>query len=180
MKLQACIPLVFAALMTATPPAFAGGPVLVTVTGAVEAPNRGALDPDFDKLFAFNELTFDKAHEFDMDALAALPQVTLRTDFPKGGPQVEFTGPLLADVLTAAGAAGETVTIQAMDGYAAEAPYSELAAKGAVLAIAREGRPLGIGSFGPAQLVFPRSDRPELAQMPDDWWIWQVFHVKVE
>lgn len=160
-------------------PAFAAGPVMLTVTGAVDKANRGPSDPDLDVLFTFNEVSFDKAHAFDLDALAALPQASVQADFPKGGAEVGFTGPLLADVLAAAGAEGDTVTVQAMDGYAVEAPRAELEAKGAILALARDGKPLGIGSFGPAQLVFPRSERADLASMPDDWWIWQIFHIKV-
>ncbi len=83
-------------------------------------------------------------------------------------------------MLAAAGAEGETVTIQAMDGYAVEAPATELVDKGAVVALARDGKALGIGGFGPTQIVFPRAERPDLAAMPDDWWIWQIYHIKVE
>jgi hypothetical protein len=168
------------AFLAAALPALAEGPVMLTVTGAVGKPNRGPVDPDFDKLFVFNDVAFEKAREFDIGALAALPQVTVRADFPKGGPETTYTGPLLADLLAASGAEGRSVTIQAMDGYAVEAPFAELASKGAVIALARDGKPMGIGSLGPAQLVFPRADRADLAAMPDDWWIWQIFHVRVE
>jgi hypothetical protein len=161
-------------------PAAADGPVLLTVTGEVANPNRGAIDPDFDKLFVFNNVSFDKAMEFDLGALHQLPQTTVRADFPMGGETVEFTGPLLKDVLEAAGAVGESVTVQAMDGYSVEVPAEEMLAKGAVVALARDGKPLGIGSFGPTQIVFPRGDRADLAEMNDDWWIWQIFHIRVD
>lgn len=161
-------------------PVLAAGPVMLTVTGAVENPNRGAVDPDYDKLFVFNDTSFDSAMEFDLDALAALPQTTVRADFPKGGPVVEFTGVSIAALAEAAGATGATVSVQALDGYAVEVPMSEMVEKGAVLALARDGKPLGIGSFGPAQLVFPRAEREDLAEMADDWWVWQVYHVRVE
>jgi hypothetical protein len=161
-------------------PVLADGPVLVTVTGAVSNTNRGAVDADVDKLFAFNDVSFSNAMEFDVEALGALPQAVIKTDFPRGGENVEFTGPLLADVLAAAGAEGETVTIQAMDGYAVEVPMKDMIGKGAMVALARNGKALGIGSFGPTQIVFPRSERDDLADMPDDWWIWQIYHIKVE
>jgi len=161
-------------------PAFADGPVMVTVSGAVANTNRGPVDPDYDKLFAFNSTEFESAMEFDLGALNALPQVTVRTDFPRGGEIVEFSGPLLADVMAAAGAEGETVTISAMDGYAIDVPMSELVDKGAVLALSRDGKPFGIGNFGPAQVVFPRSDNPDLSEMPDDWWIWQIYYISVQ
>lgn len=173
-------PLALALALILPLPALAGGPVLVTVTGAIENTNRGAVDPEYDKLFAFNDVAFDQAMAFDLDALSGLPQVEVRTDFPLGGPEVTFTGPLLADVLAAAGATGSTVSVQAMDGYAVSVPVAEMTEKGAVVALARDGRPLGIGDFGPTQIVFPRSERAELAEMPDDWWIWQIFHISVE
>lgn len=161
-------------------PALAAGPVMLTVTGAVDHPNRGALDPDYDKLFVFNDTSFETAMEFDLETLAALPQTTVKADFPKGGPTVEFTGVSIADLAAAAGATGETVTVQAIDGYAVEVPMAEMVAKGAVVALSRDGRPLGIGNFGPAQMVFPRAERADLADMPDDWWIWQIYHIRVE
>jgi hypothetical protein len=168
------------ALALAAAPALAAGPVFLTVTGEIDHPNRGAVDPDIDKLFAFNEVSFDSGASFDLGTLLDLPQATVRADFPKDGPTVEFTGPLLADVLDVAGAGGDVVTIRAMDGYAIEVPRAELEQKGAVVALARDGKPLGIGDFGPTQIVFPRADRAELADMPDDWWIWQIYHIVVE
>jgi len=174
--------LAFATLLAlgATGPAFAEGPVLVTVSGAVENPNRGPIDPDMDKLFVFTDVSFDKAMEFDLATLQGLPQVTVSADFPKDGPTVAFSGPKLADVLGAAGAEGEMVTVQAMDGYAVEVPMSEMVDKGAVVALSRDGKPLGIGGFGPTQIVFPRAERADLAEMPDDWWIWSIYHISVE
>jgi hypothetical protein len=160
-------------------PAAADGPVLLTVTGEVGTPNRGPVDPDYDKLFIFNDVSFDRAHEFDLADLEKLPQAEVRTDFPKGGAETEFSGPLLADVLAAAGATGKTVTVQAMDGYALEVPLDEMVAKGAVVALERDGKPFGIGDFGPTQIVFPRAERADLKDMPDDWWIWQIYRIDV-
>lgn len=164
----------------ATAPALADGPVLVTVSGAVSNANRGPVNAEVDKLFEFTDVTFEKAHEFDLDALEALPQVRIRADFPRGGRIIEFEGPLLADVLSAAGAEGETVTIQAIDGYAVDVPMAEMMDKGAVVALRRDGKSLGIGGFGPTQIVFPRAERDDLSEMPDDWWIWSIYHIRVE
>lgn len=161
-------------------PVWANGPALVTVTGKVETPTRGAFDPALDKFLAFHEIGFDKAAAFDFEGLDTLPQVTVQADFPKGGPVHAFTGPLLADVLAKAGAKGATVTVQALDGYAVSAPVSEMVEQGAVLATARDGQPLGIGDFGPVWVVFPRAERADLKDMPDDRWIWSVFHIHVD
>ncbi len=169
-----------AAPVCASAPALADGPTMLTVSGSVAEPNRGAVDPVNDKLFLFNDVQFDKATAFDLDSLYALPQVTVRTDFPMGGEQTEFSGPLLADVLRKAGADGQTLLVQAMDGYAIEVPFDEITGKGAVVALERDGAPLGIGDYGPTQIVFPRGERADLAQMNDDWWIWQIYHIAVE
>ena len=156
------------------------GPVLLTVTGAVENANRGAYDPDTDKFFEFNDVDFAKAKQFDFDALSSLETVKIKADFPKGGDIHEYEGPLLSDVLAAAGADGQTVTIQALDGYAVEMQLDEAVAQGAVVALKRNGAPLSIGGFGPTHVVFPRAERDDLADMPDDNWIWSIFHIKVE
>jgi len=164
----------------AAAPAFADGPALLTVTGEITDPNRGPVDPETDKLFLFNEVSFEKAKEFDLGSLEKLPQTTVHADFPKGEATAEFSGPLLKDVLAAAGADGKTIMVQAMDGYAIEAEVDDLVAKGAVLALERDGKALGIGGLGPTQIVFPRAERPDLADMSDDLWIWQIYHIKVE
>jgi len=161
-------------------PALAEGPVLLTVSGEISEPNRGPVNPEQDKLFIFNEVSFQRAKEFDLSALEKLPQAVVHADFPKGGAETEFSGPLLADVLAAAGAEGKMVTVRAMDGYAVEVPLEEMVGKGAVVALERDGKALGIGGFGPTQIVFPRAERADLADMPDDWWIWQIYHISVE
>jgi hypothetical protein len=161
-------------------PAAAESPVLVTLTGTLENANRGPMDPDRDKLFLFTGGDFDAAHAFDLEGLKALPQAEVAADFPAGGDRVAFRGPTFADLLDAAGAQGDTVIVQALDGYAVEVPRAELEAKGAILALELDGEPLGIGGMGPAMVAFPRAEREDLADMNDDWWVWQVFHVRVE
>ncbi len=155
------------------------GTVLLTVTGEVMNPNRGAYNPDTDKFFGYNEVEFGKATQFDFDALSALASVKVNADFPKGETVYQYEGPLLVDVLKAAGASGDMVTMQALDGYAIEVSLEELEAAGAVLALKRDGEAFGIGGFGPTQIVFPRADRDDLKNMPDDNWIWSIFHISV-
>jgi len=155
------------------------GPVLLTLTGKVSAPNRGASGDD-DKFFGYQDESFELGTQFDYDKLRSLPNVTVKADFPKDGPIHSFEGPLLADVLKAAGASGETVTIQALDGYAVDVPMQEMIDQGAVVALARDGKPFGIGDYGPTQIVFPRAERTDLADMPDDNWVWSIFHIRVE
>ena len=156
------------------------GTVILTVTGNVALATRGASSEDVDKFFIFNDITFDKAAQFDVAALQALPQVIVEADFPKGGQVYLYKGPLLKDVLDSIGAAGDVVTIRALDGYAVDIPLADAYAAGAVVALKRDGIPFAIGDFGPTHVVFPRADRADLADMSDDWWVWSIYHIHVE
>ncbi len=156
------------------------GTVILTVTGDVALPTRRESSEDVDKFFIFNDITFDKAAQFDVAALQALPQVSVNADFPKGGRVYLFEGPLLKDVLESVGATGEVVTIRALDGYAVDISLKDAYAAGAVVALKRDGIPFAIGDFGPTHVVFPRADRADLADMNDDWWVWSIYHINVE
>ncbi|MCF6304676.1 MAG: hypothetical protein L3J33_04840 [Rhodobacteraceae bacterium] len=159
------------------------GPVILTISGDVDAASRGAVTEDYDKFFVFNEVEFQSAAQFDFAALKSLDTVTITTDFPMGGEMHEFEGPTLASVLDAAGIHANDdslVTMRALDGYAIEVSYKELIDAGAVVAYRRDGAFFAIGDFGPTKIVFPRSDRADLAEMNDDWWIWSIYHINVE
>lgn len=158
------------------------GSVILTVTGNVGNPTREASSEGIDKFFIYNGIEFESAAQFDYSRLSGLPQQSVKANFPQEeqGHILTFEGPLLVDVMRAAGATGEMVTLTALDGYAIEVPMADLVEKGAVLALKRDGIPFGIGDFGPAHLVFGRAERVDLADMNDDWWIWSVYHINVE
>lgn len=156
------------------------GPAVLTVTGEVSRTNRGPFDPDTDKFFDYFDNKFEDAVSFDYEMLSQLDAVKVSADFPKDGPVHVFEGPTLAAVLEAAGATGETLTLQALDGYQIEVAVGDLLRNGAVLALRRDGRPLGIGDFGPLHLVFPRAERDDLKDMSDDNWIWSVYHISIQ
>jgi len=156
------------------------GPVILTISGSIANPSRGAMDPEQDKFFAYNEVEFDSAAQFDYAALQGLGIVSINADFPMGGPVHSFEGPLLADVLTAAGATGDTITIRALDGFAVDLDIAEAIANGAVVALKRDGVPFALGDYGPTQVVFPRAERADLAEMNDDTWIYSIYQIHVE
>ena len=97
-----------------------------------------------------------------------------------GGKVRSFSGPRLADVLDAAAATGSTATITAIDGYAAELPIADIKNFDLVLAISEDCRPLGIGDYGPAWVVFPRLDNPALKDRNDDGWVWAVVAIELK
>ncbi|WP_050530561.1 hypothetical protein [Pseudaestuariivita atlantica] len=156
------------------------GPVILTVTGNLAAPTRQAYSEADDKFFGYQDVDFDMAAQFDVGKLMGLELHTVKADFPKGGQVYSFEGPLLADVLKAAGADGKTITVQALDGYAVEADVADLVDAGAVVALSRDGQPFAIGDYGPTQIVFPRAERADLADMSDDNWVWSIYHINVK
>lgn len=157
------------------------GPVVLTVAGAVQNPNRGPVDPFADGFFVHHEIAFDRATEFDLAALEALGMHEVSAQYPNWPARSTFEGPLLADVLAAAGAAGRTVRTLALDGYAAEIPASDLRTYPIVLAVKRDGRYLGLGGRGPLWVIYPRDDFPALQQAKDDASLaWAVFAILVD
>ena len=153
---------------------------LVTIMGKVTKTNREPFDEARDVFFKHLGIKFTKAVAFDREMLIALEQHEVRTDFPMGGAVRRFTGPLLADVLEAVGATGSTVTITAIDGYAANLSIADIKKFDVVLAISEDDRPLGIGDYGPACVIFPRLDNPALKDRNDDGWVWAVVAIAIK
>ena len=61
-----------------TQPAASAEPVLLTVTGAVGKPNRGALDHALDQMMAKQGIEFKQATTFTASSLAKLPAISIR------------------------------------------------------------------------------------------------------
>lgn len=174
--------LAFALTVACSPadePAAASGPVILTVYGEVSETNRGAMLEASEPLFARYEMDFDAARSFTRAELTALEQGEIRVAYPLGGETHVFTGPSLSAVLDAAGAANATAVISAFDGYQRSIPVSDLRDRGVLLALTRDGEPLGIGDYGPAMLIWPRDDDAALAGQNDDDWVWGVFAIEV-
>src|ERR1051325_9050304 len=97
------------------------GPALLTVTGAIAKPNRGGFDRVADQMMHRQRLSFEKAYTFDFAALAALPALTIKPTLEYDSRVHTLSGPLLVDVLKAAGAQmgdSSNIVLRAVDGYA--------------------------------------------------------------
>jgi hypothetical protein len=158
-------------------PVRAEGPVAVTVTGAIDATNRGPFDPFADALFAALDLSFERAYAFTRAELAALPQHELTAQYPNWPGPVTVRGPMLADVLDSVGATGTQIAVRAMDGYAPSFTRAQI--DGFVLALSRDGTPLALGGRGPAWLVIPPERHPMQPVEDDSLLTWGVVHIAV-
>ncbi|MFC5584019.1 hypothetical protein ACFPOD_02770 [Nitratireductor kimnyeongensis] len=166
--------------VTTATSALAEGTIL-TVTGQIEKTNREAFDPFFDGFLKFHDKTFEKAYTFDWDALASLPQksITVNADTEDWPHPLKMEGPLLKDVLAAAGPSGDKTTLYALDGFGLEMSAEKMASREWILAMKIDGEPLGIGGFGPLWLVYDTGGR-KAPEEEERSWVWSVFHIDIK
>lgn len=120
------------------------GPVVLTVRGRVAKPNQGA-----DAVF-------------DMAMLERLPQTSFDSRTPWYAQARRFTGPLLRDVLAAAGARGRTVRALALNDYRVDIPYEDTQVHDMIVARLLDGRPMAVRDKGPLFILYPFDSKPEL------------------
>ncbi len=147
----------------------ADGPTLLTLSGALTRPNRGALDPALDQLMGKHGLAFDQARSFTFADLAALPAIEIRPTLEYDARVHALRGPLLATVLEHAGApTGEatTLALRAFDGYTVELDAADLRRLSPIIATHLDGAPLPLGGLGPLWAVHDADRIPELAARP--------------
>jgi hypothetical protein len=164
----------------------ARGPALLTVTGGIQKNNRGAFDPVLDQLMAKQKLQFDKAFAFDYAALAALPAITIKPTLEYDKQPHTLAGPLLADVLKAAGLASENakIAMRAIDGYAPAISLADARKYRYIVATQLDGRPLPLGGLGPLWAVYDADRYPDMAAKPVDQRFalcpWGLYHIDVQ
>lgn len=176
-----------ALLLTTSLPAFAEMPtpkghVLLTLGGAVTETNLPPRGENDGGLLGFLDVQHEGAAGFDAAALDGIMQVEITIPYGPEGNQREiaFSGPLLADVMTMAGAVGKTAKPIAMDGYQSEISWDSITSHQPILATHADGSPMGIGGYGPTMIVFPPTDDQELAQEQAGQQVWALAYIEVE
>jgi hypothetical protein len=163
------------------------GPALLTITGAIDKPNRGRFDPVRDQMMHKQKLSFDQAHAFDFAALAALPAITIKPTLEYDGKAHSLSGPLLLDVAKAAGAkigdSGKLV-LRAVDGYAATVTMAQARAQRYIVATHMDGAAMALGGLGPLWAIYDADKVPEMAgkPLPERFGScpWALYHIEVQ
>jgi len=182
--------LVATGALPATAPAMAAtavkGPALLTVTGAIARANRGPFEPVADQMMRKQKLTFDKAWTFDFAALTKLPSVTIRPTLEYDGKVHALTGPLLTDVLKAAGVtlgSSQRIALRAVDGYAAAITGEQIRARRYIVATHLDGQPMALGGLGPLWALYDADKLPEMAAKAlaerFSGCPWALYHIEV-
>lgn len=123
------------------PPA---GDVLLTVRGRLRNPN------------------LPQQAGFDMAMLRGMPQTEIVTKTPWYSTVRKFSGPLVRDVLAAAGARGDKVVAVALNDYRVDIPFDDLLRHDVVLAVLMDGKPMPVRDKGPLFIMYPFDRQPEL------------------
>ena len=170
----------------ATTSASAAGPALLTVTGAIGKPNRGKFDPVRDQMMFKQKLSFDKAHAFTFAALDALPAVTIKPTLEYDAKVHTLSGPLLLDVVKAAGGApGDNgkLVLRAVDGYAATVTVAQARAQRYIVATHLDGAAMALGGLGPLWAIYDADKVPDMAgkPLPERFGAcpWALYHIEV-
>jgi hypothetical protein len=95
------------------------------------------------------------AVDFDMAMLAALPQHQIRTTTPWHAEPRTYSGPLLRDVLAAAGAKGEQLKAVALNRYKVDIPRADAQRWPVIVARLVDGQPMAIRDKGPLFVIYP-------------------------
>ena len=122
----------------------APGKIVLTISGHVAHANAG-----------------DRA-DFDMAMLEKLPQHSFTTATPWYPQPKTFTGPLLRDVLAAAGAKGTLLRAVALNDYKIDIPAGDAEAFDVIVARLLDGRPMAVRDKGPLFIVYPFDSRSDL------------------
>ncbi|MBV7429979.1 MULTISPECIES: molybdopterin-dependent oxidoreductase [unclassified Acidovorax] len=171
----------------AAPPAAAGNPALLTISGAITKPNRGALDPTIDQMMGKHGIQFTQAHAFDAAALQRMAAVTIKPTLEYDAKPHTLKGPLLTTVLAAAGvAAGSPVqlVLRAVDGYNVTIGMADAQAYRMIVATHIDGQPMALGGLGPQWAVYDADVLPAFKDKPvkERFGLcpWGLYHIEVK
>lgn len=117
----------------------------------------------------------------DRQQLLKFEQVTIETTTPWTDGLTRFKGPLLRDVLAAAGNTGTSIYAKAINEYAVNIPFSDSEKYPVILAIEKNGKELTTRNKGPIWLIYPWSSVEGLNQ--DKFYsrsIWQLISLSLK
>lgn len=139
------------------------GPVVLQVSGLIEAHNQG------------------KLAVLDMQALQGLPQKSFTTQTPWEQKPVTFSGPLLRDVLQLVKAKGQHIRAVALNDYRVKLPVSDTREYDVMVAVQMNGQAIPVRTKGPLFIVYPFDAKKELQQKTYyERSIWQLKAIEVE
>ena len=116
---------------------------------------------------------------FDRKAMVALPVLGLDTHTSVTDGVHHFEGPLMRDVLKAAGFTGNAVLAVALNDYEVVIPVSDFEEFDVIAELEMDGEVLTPRDRGPIWIVYPRDDNRELQDIRYDYRrVWQLTRIQ--
>lgn len=138
------------------------GPVILTISGNIQAPSS------------------ERIVKLDRAMLKSVGVSKLKTSTAWTAGESEFEGVLARDLLEAVGAEGTVVIATALNDYVTSIPLRELYDYPVLLAWKMDGKDLEIRDKGPLWIVYPRDQYEELrSSMIDKHWVWQLSELEI-
>jgi hypothetical protein len=135
---------------------------LLTVGGNIRGPNG------------------ERLAEFDLARLDGLPQHLIQTGTPWHTGKPTFSGPLLREVLKAAGAEGRTLRMTALNDYRVDIPAEDVQRYDVIVARLLDGRAMTVREKGPLFVMYPFDKHPDLRNtVYFSRCIWQLRRIEV-
>ena len=122
----------------------ASGKVILTVAGKIAEKNTSS------------------TATFDLAMIQKLPQHTFVTMTPWEKKPIQFTGPLLRDLLLAVKASGNTLKAAAINDYMTSIPVEDAKKFDVIMAHKMNGQDIPVKTKGPLFIVYPFDTKPEL------------------
>jgi len=132
------------------------------------------------------KVAFERAYAFDFTAIAALPAVTIKPTLEYDGKPHTLSGPLLLDVVQAAGAKlndDSKLLLRAVDGYVAGVTVAQARAQRYIVATHLDGATMPLGGLGPLWAIYDADKMPGMAAkpLPERFGAcpWALYHIEV-
>jgi hypothetical protein len=126
-------------------------------------PVTWALDPPTGKVVLTIEFKASaRKVDFDMAMLEKFPQSSFTTRTPWYPTPRTFTGPLLRDVLAAAGASGSQLRLIALNDFKVGMPSTDTKKFDVIMARLLDGQPMAVRDKGPLFVIYPYDSSAEL------------------
>ena len=121
-----------------------------------------------------------KVHTMSYAELYAFPEQRVQTSTQVTYGSHIFSGPLIRNVLDQFNFQGDTVRLEALNGYIVDVPLSDFRRFDAIFAHSMSGLRLSVRHFGPVWVIYPRDSVKELQDIRYDLrWVWQLRTVVV-
>ncbi|WP_033136014.1 molybdopterin-dependent oxidoreductase [Aeromonas finlandensis] len=140
------------------------GPVILKVSGNIKSAEE-----------------VDGKVQFDLAKLQALPQHEIVTGNPWVDKPHKYRGPKLADVLAAAGADGNAITLTALNSFQIRINWDKVVKYDPILAWEDNGVTMRVRDKGPLWFMLPLDQYPELKRSEyTDMMIWQLDSIDIQ